>query len=682
MNEQKQIKNYQIAVIMASSLLILLLLTAWYFSGSGLEWKKYQKDYEAMIVELQDSLPGISYFDKGAHQFELEGLQRIDRCASCHMGIENSDFADKEQPFASHPGSYLEDHPADKYGCTICHGGQGRAMNEKDAHALEPSVRWDHQLLSQPYLQSSCGQCHLAIFGEQKSFAGTEVYQHGQHIFNREGCLGCHKARGVGGILGPDLTEQGEKTSHEYSFQNIETERTIYNWLKEHFRDPEMVSPGSQMLKIDLPEEDLDALSTFVLGLIKPDISFEYLTLEALNEFKGHREILKGEKIYSMACSACHGKEGEGKDYEEFATGVPGILERDFLRVASENYIAFTLMKGRSQRQMSSWTPHISGLKNHELEELVTYMKTFDSRQDLAYKRNLYSRSDEEAGKIVFDENCASCHGLDGKGELAISINNTDLLRNADNEFLFSTIIKGRMDAAMPAWTNLSEEDLHHLLRYIRSWQAYSPVVSSLSLEAGDPMEGKLKYHFTCSRCHGEAGQGQTGPAIINEDFLALASDLFLYNTIASGRSHSSMIGWNKDVYNAERLGDEDITNIIAFIREEASKKPDYIYAGSNPGSKERGEPLFQKYCSECHGKEGEGTKAPALHNQELLSAATNGYLLATVSVGREGSAMPRWGKEEKGHQMLTAQEREDIVAYVRSWQRIKIKNNTNQNEN
>jgi cytochrome c2 len=206
-----------------------------------------------------------------------------------------------------------------------------------------------------PYIQSSCGKCHLSIFSEEQSFEGIAVFREGQKIFNREGCLGCHKARGVGGIIGPDLTEQGEKTRHEYSFQNIETEQTISNWLKEHFRDPEMVSPGSQMLKIDLPEEELDALTTFVLGLAKPDIAFEYFSLETLNEFKGNRSTLNPVRAFSMACSGCHGREGAGKGYEEYKTGVPAILGEDFQRVASPEYIEFTLLKGRSQRDMASW---------------------------------------------------------------------------------------------------------------------------------------------------------------------------------------------------------------------------------------------------------------------------------------------------------------------------------------
>jgi cytochrome c oxidase cbb3-type subunit 3 len=110
-----------------------------------------------------------------------------------------------------------------------------------------------------------------------------------------------------------------------------------------------------------------------------------------------------------------------------------------------------------------------------------------------------------------------------------------------------------------------------------------------------------------CSRCHGIAGQGQTGPNIINKDFLSIASDILLYNTIALGREHTAMFGWSRDVYNAERLEKEDIGNIIAYMREEALKKPDYVYAGANPGNKEIGKPLFAKHCAECHGAEGEG---------------------------------------------------------------------------
>ena len=99
-----------------------------------------------------------------------------------------------------------------------------------------------------------------------------------------------------------------------------------------------------------------------------------------------------------------------------------------------------------------------------------------------------------------------------------------------------------------------------------------------------------MKYHYLCSRCHGEFGEGETGPSIINRDFLEAAGDRYLYETISQGRSHTAMFGWSSDVYNQEKLEPGDISNIIGFMRIAAKEPLTYVYAGSNPGrSEERG---------------------------------------------------------------------------------------------
>jgi cytochrome c oxidase cbb3-type subunit 3 len=134
------------------------------------------------------------------------------------------------------------------------------------------------------------------------------------------------------------------------------------------------------------------------------------------------------------------------------------------------------------------------------------------------------------------------------------------------------------------------------------------------------------------------------------------------------------MFGWSSDVYNQEKLDQGDISNIIGFMRETAGKELSYVYQGSNPGNSEAGRVLFDQRCAECHGKTGEGLKAPALNNQEFLSAASNGYLLATITVGRSGTAMPSWGYGMKDYPALSGKERVDLVAFLRSHQRIRIK--------
>jgi len=109
-------------------------------------------------------------------------------------------------------------------------------------------------------------------------------------------------------------------------------------------------------------------------------------------------------------------------------------------------------------------------------------------------------------------------------------------------------------------------------------------------------------------------------------------------------------------------------------MRSTAGQELSYIYQGRNPGQRTDGALLFEKYCAECHGKTGEGLKAPALNNQEFLSAASNGYLLATITLGRTGPAMPSWGYGSADRPRLSGSERLDLVAHIRSYQRIHLK--------
>ncbi len=680
MDEQRYRYRAQWLVLIGAGLLLLLLFGAWISEGMNKEWRKVQKDYAAILGEREES--GYDAFERGIFQIDLPEFNRSDRCISCHHGLEDPSMKQMPQPHATHTGNFLEDHPVQQYGCTICHGGQPGALSREEAFGRLPETHWPYPLLEQPYIQASCGKCHLAIFSKQAiddpaddtsgPMGGMEVFLKGKTIFSAEGCLGCHLARGVGGILGPDLTEQGEKTRHEYSFQNIKGEQTISNWLKEHFRDPEMVSPGSQMLSINLDEGEMQALATFVMGLAKPDISFEYFSMATLNEFKGNREPLGGEAGFSYLCSACHGKNGEGKGYDDYKTGIPAIGNPDFLRVASPEYIRFTIEKGRSLRQMGSWTEGISGMHPPELDGITNHLKR---QHELPGHRELnMHQGNSMRGEELYNRYCKTCHGNEGKGEVAVALNQEGFLSKAGDQFILATLLTGRRNTGMPGWSLLEDEQLVDIVAYVSSWRVDHVSAGLFELPDADLEQGALRYHFLCSRCHGEFGEGETGPAIINRDFLEAADNRLLYETIALGRAHTAMFGWSADVYNQEKLERHDISNIIGHMRQSVQEELTYVYQGSNPGQRTEGALLFEKHCTACHGKSGEGLKAPALNNQELLSAASNGYLLATITVGRSGTAMPSWGYGDKEHPLLAGKDRFDLVAYIRSFQRIHLK--------
>jgi ubiquinol-cytochrome c reductase cytochrome b subunit len=85
--------------------------------------------------------------------------------------------------------------------------------------------------------------------------AGAGRADHGKILYEQLGCVGCHRIRGVGRAVGPDLSYVGDARDRD--------------WLIRHFKDPQAVVPGSIMPSVNAPQEDLDALTAYMLSLKK-----------------------------------------------------------------------------------------------------------------------------------------------------------------------------------------------------------------------------------------------------------------------------------------------------------------------------------------------------------------------------------------------------------------------------
>jgi hypothetical protein len=114
------------------------------------KWKKYQKEYyeEQAVKAEQEFLTASSVKEKellgkrlaamrnpvfevkqillkGDYSWEKQrNGNKVDRCMTCHI--------DEEKLKSGHPSS--RELPFDVYGCTVCHGGNGRALDEESAH--------------------------------------------------------------------------------------------------------------------------------------------------------------------------------------------------------------------------------------------------------------------------------------------------------------------------------------------------------------------------------------------------------------------------------------------------------------------------------------------------------------------------------------------------------------------
>src|SRR5437667_2214173 len=58
----------------------------------------------------------------------FKAIPRVDRCTTCHLGVDQKTYADAPQPFKTHPNLDLflassSPHPTESFGCTTCHSG-------------------------------------------------------------------------------------------------------------------------------------------------------------------------------------------------------------------------------------------------------------------------------------------------------------------------------------------------------------------------------------------------------------------------------------------------------------------------------------------------------------------------------------------------------------------------------
>ncbi|MFN8545196.1 MAG: c-type cytochrome [Candidatus Binatia bacterium] len=187
--------------------------------------------------------------------------------------------------------------------------------------------------------------------------------------------------------------------------------------------------------------------------------------------------------------------------------------------------------------------------------------------------------------------------------------------------------------------------------------------------------DGATLYGTFCAACHGPAGEGMrypgmpAFPAIGSPDFLAVASDRFITETVTHGRPGRRMPAWGEADGGLRPV---EIAAVVAHVRSLAGGAAAPVDEGPRRWVKAdaaAGAALFAETCASCHGAQGEGKEGPALDNRRLLASATDTYLMETVRRGRRGTSMPAFGAASPTHRVLSDGEIASIVAHLRSWE-------------
>lgn len=182
--------------------------------------------------------------------------------------------------------------------------------------------------------------------------------------------------------------------------------------------------------------------------------------------------LARGVQVYGKYCALCHGDNGEGYA----ADNANALGNQDFLVSISDNFLWWSIANGRPGTAMAAHAKRYRGpLDDADIDSLVTLIRTWQQEEssEVTAKPIL---GDPVSGRIAYDQICAVCHGNQGQGVTALSLNNPEFLALASDEQIRLAISNGRRGTPMVAYNDqISEDTIDDLVALIRSWKRDVP---------------------------------------------------------------------------------------------------------------------------------------------------------------------------------------------------------------
>lgn len=379
-----------------------------------------------------------------------------------------------------------------------------------------------------------------------------------------------------------------------------------------------------------------------------------------------------GSQLFQKHCAACH------------ADRVPAAQD-----VAQARQI---IANGGPHETMPVWG---KVLTPDQLDALTSYALSLANG----------TASPIEAGKQLFTQNCAGCHGASGEGgpnpahpgQSIPPISTSEFLKTRDDFSLKAIISQGQPTAGMSPFGasfggSLDDDQIDAIVAYLRSWESNPPVelppeVANVQLSITAPEI----YNNICSRCHGKDGEGGIGPSLADSQFQSNTTDQAIFDAIKLGHPNTTMIGWS------DLLSEQQIQQLVSYIRGLKIQPPEptatapvaatpvattpvvtvpitttpattaavlttpvvtttvtTASTGTAPTFVKDVLPIFQSKCAMCHGNLG-GWNASSYssvmttgdHSPVVIAKDAAGSLLAQKLLGSQtiGGIMPPGGK-------------------------------------
>ena len=581
-----------------ASFVVLIVHGVVFYNQFFHRWEQHQTAYFEQARSLSKNAQEKAELEARSPRIEQTiitsfGDTHVDRCTTCHMAADDPRFAGHAQPLKSHSysaamgdvqrnGRWERRHKFSDFGCTVCHGGQGRGLENVYSHGEDEF--WPDPLLGYvtqatwrkdftphlkgvEFMEANCAQCHTA-----EDFAGTPHVNRGRKLFYAMNCYGCHKIDGMSeGTLGPDLTEVGHKFKVDYLWESIV--------------EPRANLATSFMPKFNLPDADVEALVIFLKS--RRGVNFAETTLDRYKAHVANVAVVippgtGGEKageqlINDRACTACH------KLKDKDGGIAPDLSYEGLIR---DNTWLMDHFKNPRSRIPDSIMPTFR-FPEEDFTHVASYLETLKTPPPPA------------APAATYKELCERCHGEkgDGNGKVAWYIDpsprdfsKAGFMNSKPRDRFVASIQNGVAGTSMPPWKNvLKEEQINGVLSYVLTTFTKEPQkeVKAHKVPAQNPVasnpqsiaRGEGIFLERCTGCHGRKADGK-GPNSLdilphprnlrNSWFVDTVPDGRLFDSILYGVQGTAMPSWIDYGLTQQNVG--DVVNFIRSINPKAAR--------------------------------------------------------------------------------------------------------------
>ena len=453
-----------------------------------------------------------------------EPVARVDRCQSCHVGINRPGFEKEPQPFRTHPNRevLLADnaHPPEKFGCTACHEGQGAAVNSvKQAHGEVPY--WETPLLRGAKVQSSCVSCHLDV----QSLKDAALLAQGQRLFEQIGCTGCHLVKGYENIpkIGPSLRRISAKVDS--------------SWMVGWIENPHRFRPRTRMPNFAFKEDEAVAIASYLWSVSKQE-GEKWLQDHPLpSGFKeGDKSLIaQGKELTeNIGCKGCHGfAEGEFSTVLGQAKDLVPNLQNIATKVGPQ--WIYHWIKNPRGYYAETRMPSLR-LSDQEALAITAYLSTLGSKPEPIAKidgRLQDPKNIARGESLVRKYGCFGCHdipGMEKESRIGVELttfgaktleelffgNHTDIKETWD-DWTYNklktprTYATERVEQIMPQF-DLADEDIKALrvvLAGFRDRRIPTRYLADHGARTVQVADGRrLMHQYNCIGCHEIEGRG------------------------------------------------------------------------------------------------------------------------------------------------------------------------------